>query len=104
MVDRDVVPRREGEELEPVLVNQSINVQSFRKRMTKKSEVEYLRQLGGWFLGYSVSNHRYPELQQSLASFLVNSAPVPRPEGTYPAPSSAAFLDPAYPCFALYRV
>lgn len=46
LVDRNMVPRREGEELEPVLVNQSINAQSFRKRMTKKSEVEYLRQLG----------------------------------------------------------
>lgn len=53
----------EGEELELVLVNQSINAHSFRKRMTKKSEIEHLRQFVVWFLGYSVSNHRCQELQ-----------------------------------------
>lgn len=31
-------------------VNQSTKAHSFRKRMMKKSEAEYLRQLGGWFL------------------------------------------------------
>lgn len=66
LVDRNMVPRREGKELEPVLVNQSINAQSFRKRMTKKSEVEHLTTR--WLVPRcSVSSHRYQEPQWSLA-------------------------------------
>lgn len=51
-------PRGEEEKLELVFVNQSINAQSFRKRMAEKSEVDYSRQLGGWF-PVSCPNHRH---------------------------------------------
>lgn len=70
--------------------------------MARTSEVEKLKQLGGWFLGSSISclSHRHLELHQSMASFLVNSPPVPRPQGMSPIPSLVAFLDPGYPCFA----
>lgn len=65
--------------------------------------MEKLKQLGGWLLGSSVPcpSHKYLELHQSMASFLVNSPPVPRSQGMSPTPSLVAFLDPEYPYFAL---